>query len=409
MAERRTFIDIVKFPPAWRLWRETAAIIEALTGNGGAARFVGGCVRDALIGLPTEDIDIATDLLPDTVVERLKASSIKALPTGRDHGTITAVIGKRTFEITTLRVDAGTDGRHADVVFTEDWEQDAERRDFTFNALYLDPLGELFDPMDGLPDLETGHVRFIGRADDRIAEDRLRVLRYFRFVARFDDANPEKDALIACRNAAKHLGSLSAERIQKELLLLLATTNPVRSLDLMQKTGVLAAVIGRSFDLSSVTTLLSLPIRSNTLQRFAALMGADAEAAIAVADKLKLPNRFKKRLMAACGNDLTPDLSATERDISLYHLGRQAFIDQTILLWAKLASDMDMSDYLRQAETWRAPQLPVTGHDLLDLGIAEGEDMGRLLKKIEKCWVSSGFKLTKPELLELCLSRSADP
>ena len=391
-------VDILQTPPPWRSWPETIAVIDALKAEGGTARFVGGCVRDALLGLATEDIDIATDLLPGRVIQGLKRAGIKALPTGLDHGTITAVTGKRHFEITTLRVDLVGHGRHADIAFTHDWELDAGRRDFTFNALYLDPKGKLIDPVGGLKDLKVRHVCFIGNADDRIREDRLRVLRYFRFYARFGDNNPDKNALSACERAAGELGNLSAERVQKELLLLLGTKNPGPALELMEETGVLRAVTGPAHNLQRFKALLSLQVETDAVQRFAALMGGAGDEILDLAERLRLSNKQKLRLERMCDLDVTENMSKSERDEVLYHLGTEGFIDQTILLWAKLGPDHDLSDFLAQAATWRKPEFPVTGVDLLGHGFAEGEKLGTVLKAMEKRWVSSGFKISKADL-----------
>ncbi|MEX0583008.1 MAG: hypothetical protein WD185_05010, partial [Sneathiella sp.] len=262
MLVSRRLVDIQQYSPAWRLWPETDAVIAALTCDGGNVRFVGGCVRDALLGIETEDIDMATDLLPDAVVTCLEKAGITAIPTGIDHGTVTAVLKKRHFEITTLRIDIKGHGRHADIAFTQDWESDAERRDFTFNALYLDPKGKLTDPVGGLADLKTGYVRFIGSAEERIREDRLRVLRFFRFFARFGANNPDEDAVQACTRAASDLCDLSVERVQKELTLLLAAENLYPALVLMRKTGVLEAIVG-SVDMAKLKSLLSLDIKSD--------------------------------------------------------------------------------------------------------------------------------------------------
>lgn len=397
-------VDIRQNPPPWRSWPETIAVIEALNAEGGTVRFVGGCVRDALLGLPTVDVDIATDLLPGGVIQGLERAGITALPTGLDHGTITAVTGKRHFEITTLRVDLVGHGRHADIAFTHDWEQDAGRRDFTFNALYLDPRGELIDPVGGLRDLKARHVRFIGNANDRIREDRLRVLRYFRFYARFGDNNPDKNAIKACKRAADELGNLSAERVQKELLLLLGTTNPVPALELMEETGVLTAATGSAHDLQRFKALLSLKVETDALQRFAALMGGAGGEVLNLAEKLRFSNKQNFRLARMCGRDVAENMSKPERDEALYHLGAEGFIDQTILLWAKLGSDHDLSNFLVHAASWKKPKFPVTGADLLAHGFAEGEKLGTALKAMEKRWVSSGFKMSKADLFAEFLS-----
>ncbi|MAZ02692.1 MAG: hypothetical protein CMN56_06100 [Sneathiella sp.] len=398
MPGSRQLVDIHKHPPPWRRWPETEVILEALITGGGSARFVGGCVRDSLLGVETEDIDIATDILPETVVVRLEKSGITAIPTGIDHGTVTAAIGKRHFEITTLRVDTQSHGRHADVAFTGDWEQDAKRRDFTFNALYLDPTGELADPVGGLADLTAGYVRFIDRAEDRIREDRLRVLRYFRFYARFGANNPDEDALKACANSANDLGNLSAERVQKELLLLLATEDPYPALVLMSKAGVLDALVG-PVDLPKLKLLLSLNVESDALQRFTVLLNGNRKSLQALADKLRFSNKQKERISVMCGGQVAADMSPEAREVALYELGSQGFIDQTLMLWVNLGPQYALTAYLEDAQHWTAPVFPVSGGDLLAQGMEEGMALGRLLKQMEARWIDSGFKMSKSALI----------
>ncbi|MCC3306473.1 CCA tRNA nucleotidyltransferase [Sneathiella sp. HT1-7] len=392
--------DIFTHPPLWRSWPETQAIIDALKNEGGVARFVGGCVRDALLGLETEDIDIATDLLPGAVIQGLERAGITALPTGLDHGTITAVLNKRHFEITTLRVDVVAHGRHADIAFTQDWERDAERRDFTFNALYLDPEGELVDPVGGLADLASAHVRFIGNAADRIREDYLRVLRYFRFYARFGDENPDEHALRACANAASQLDQLSAERVQKELLLLLGTNNPVPAITLMEETGVLTAVLNGPADVSRLNGMLSLSRPSDAILRFSALLQGKKERVLKVAEKLRFSNKQKERLSMMCGNEVEIDMPPSACRELLYKIGKTGFVDQTLLLWSTLGTDAKLEAYLKEADQWSAPQFPVTGRDLLNLGVEEGAMLGKLLKKMEESWIASGFTRTKADLIQ---------
>ncbi|WP_288901217.1 CCA tRNA nucleotidyltransferase [uncultured Sneathiella sp.] len=399
MPSKANLVDIYSHPPPWRKWPETQAVLDALINEGGAVRFVGGCVRDALLGLATDDIDIATDLLPGAVVQGLERAGIKALPTGLDHGTITAVLNKRHFEVTTLRVDVVSHGRHAEIAFTQDWERDAKRRDFTFNALYLDPAGELVDPVGGLADLAVCHVRFIGNAEDRIREDRLRVLRYFRFYARFGDNNPDEHAVRACTKAARQLGQLSVERVQKELFLLLDSENPGPALELMDDTGVLAAIIDGPADKGRLKSLLSLDVPSDGLLRFAALLGGDKERALHLATKLRFSNKQKDRLAVMCAGDVVADMPASTRKEVLYKIGKAGFLEQTLLLWASLGPNHKLDAYLEEASCWTAPEFPVTGQDLLSRGIGEGEKLGRMLKEMESRWIASGFRRTKAELL----------
>lgn len=393
-------VDLSTEPPPWRHWPETEAVLAALEAEGGHARFVGGCVRDALLGVASGDIDIATDLLPGAVIQGLERAGIKAVPTGLDHGTVTAVCGDRAFEITSLRRDLVTFGRHAEVAFTHDWELDAARRDFTFNALYLDPKGELIDPVGGLADLALGCVRFIGSADDRIREDRLRVLRYFRFHARFGRGEADAHALDACRKSAGELGALSAERVQKEMLLLLATPDPVPALHLMAETGVLAAVTEETCDIERASRLIARYPESDALLRFAALLGGDREAVLRVAARLRFSNHQKERLALMCGGELREGMSEKARRALLYQIGAQGFIDQTLLLASVDGAAFDAASYLDAAACWVRPEFPVSGHDLLARGMAPGAELGALLHGLEARWIASDFRLTRAELLE---------
>jgi len=400
MSGPRALVDIVSTPPPWRTWPETEAVLTALDKVGGTARFVGGCVRDALLGLSTTDIDICTDLKPEDVVAALESVQIRAIPTGIDHGTITAVLGEHSFEITTLRVDVISHGRHADVAFTGDWKQDAARRDFTVNAIYLDRNGEIFDPAGGLNDLQAGKIRFIGKAEDRIREDRLRVLRYFRFFARLGEDKPDPEALEACRAAAGQLDKLSIERIRKELLLLLATNQPFTSVQLMAETGVLTAILEQEPDLGLLRSLLSLPVGSDEIQRLAALLGGAQSPIEATAERLKFSNRQKKRLAALSGQDVSENLPPQDRATALYQLGAEAFADQALLLWARDPKNSEFTAYLEDARNWSAPIFPVAGADLLDRGMESGPELGRQLKELESEWINSGFTASKADLLK---------
>ena len=264
-------------PQPWMTEAATASVLGAL---GGTARFVGGCVRDALLGRAIVDIDIATPLLPEEVMRRLEAAGIKAVPTGLDHGTVTAVAPPRRFEVTTLRRDVETDGRHARVAFTDDWAADASRRDFTMNALFLDAEGRVFDPMGGLPDLHAGRVRFVGDPATRIREDVLRILRFYRFQAHYGRGEADPPARADCRALAPLLPSLSGERVAAELLKLLAAPDPMPTLRLMAADGVLAMLLPEARRLARLAALIPLEGIGDPLRRLAALLD-DGAAAIA--------------------------------------------------------------------------------------------------------------------------------
>src|SRR5207248_5127330 len=266
-------------PQPWIEEPATRAVLAALKEADIAARFVGGCVRDAILGRPIADIDLATPARPEEVIAALEKAGIKAVPTGIAHGTVTAVVPPRHFEITTLRRDVETYGRHAKVAFDADWAEDAARRDFTINAIDLDPDGTLHDPAGGLADLAAHRVRFVGEAAKRIAEDVLRVLRYYRFEARFGTGTGDAEARAACRAAVPLLPRLSAERVARELLRLLGVPNPVPALRMMAQDGVLAAILRKATRLDRLEHLISLEAQADPLRRLAALVETDADGA----------------------------------------------------------------------------------------------------------------------------------
>ncbi len=288
---------------SWLRSESLTQLVEALITDGVPPRLVGGAVRDALLGLPVSDVDLATPLTPNDVIARLEAHNIRAVPTGIAHGTVTAVIKGQNFEVTTLRRDVSTDGRRATVAFSTEWQQDAARRDFTINALYADPLtGEIFDYHQGLDDLATRTVRFIGDPMQRIAEDHLRILRFFRFYARFGSDSPDDAAIAACRAAVHSLKSLSRERITDELLKLLSLSTPLASITLMIENGVFGAFLPELTD-SAATDLRRLIDREqqafespSALRRLAALIPIQAEQADKIAARLKLSTRQRKYL-----------------------------------------------------------------------------------------------------------------
>ena len=364
----------------WRHRPGLAALCRALGANEGLARFVGGAVRDTLLGLPVADVDIATTHAPAQVVRLLEASGVKAIPTGLAHGTITAVTHGWPVEVTTLRHDLSTDGRHAIVAFTDNWREDAARRDFTMNALYADPVtGEIFDWFGGLDDLKAGRVRFIGDPLQRIAEDHLRILRFFRFHARFGDTI-DADGLGACRARANDLMALSRERIASEMLKLLVAKNAVAVLRLMVEQGILLAVLPE-IDATGVERLAALTERENAtdiapdpIRRLAALVPvASAEA---VGARLKLSNTDRKRLQSASG-----PLGAEGTHALGYRLGITLATDR-LLLSGEDPAPLD---------GWIPPMLPIGGGALVERGLRKGPDVARTLQAIETQWIAEGF------------------
>ncbi|WP_335682436.1 CCA tRNA nucleotidyltransferase [Sneathiella sp.] len=383
-------------------------MLDAISEAQGTARFVGGCVRDALLDITSDDIDICTDLIPADTIEALEKKSIRVISTGLAHGTVTAVINKRQFEITTLRIDVQSHGRHADVRFTKDWHSDASRRDFTINAIYLDSLGVLYDPMGGVSDIAGGRVHFIGNPEDRIAEDRLRILRFFRFFARFGDQNPDKEAIDACRKNAQYLECLSGERIQKELLQLLAVVDPLPAVSLMAENRILTAVLEDVPNIELLASLLSLPFDTDNIQRLACMLGGETKLVRRVAKKLKLSRKLEARLVGMCDIDIRKHSSEQQRKSDLYRLGKQRFIDQTLLLCAMQEGIRDLAASSDLANNWQLPKFPVAGSELFAYGVTPGREMGLLLKKMEQRWIQSGFSLTKELLIDQVLPPSLD-
>jgi poly(A) polymerase len=372
----------------WMAREGTQRILDALAGE---TRVVGGAVRDGLLGLTVSDVDLATRLRPEEVISRLESAGLKAVPTGIAHGTVTAVADDSVIEVTTLRRDVTTDGRHATVAFSDDWREDAARRDFTINALYADPAtGELFDYFGGLDDLETRCVRFIGDPLRRIAEDHLRILRYFRFHARFG-GEPHAESLEACAVRANDLMTLSRERIRDELLKLLCVADPVPTLRLMLDRAILVPIFpeieaSRLADLErmvAIEKLLSEPCAP--LRRLAALLPADAALLDDIAARLRLSNSDRRRLAASAER-----LAAIPASIGplAYRAGPPSAADRLLLAAEDPAS---VERQLAALHQWQEPRLPISGRDLIALGVPAGPDVSRLLLKVEDDWVEAGF------------------
>ena len=369
----------------WGKRRGMARVLKALGAEEGLTRYVGGAVRDDLLGLPVSDIDLATRIKPDEVMERLQKARIKAVPTGIDHGTITAVSDGRAVEITTLRRDVSTDGRRATIAFTDDWQEDAARRDFTINALSADPVsGELFDYFGGLADLEQRHIRFIGDPLQRIAEDHLRILRFFRFHARFDAGEPDAAALEACTARANDLMALSRERIADELLKLLGVANPAPTVGVMLQRNILKPVLPEIEPerLGNLEALLSAErhagIAGDPLRRLAALLPRDPVLAEDIAVRLRLSNKARKRLACAAASD-----PASGPHALAYRLGTDCAVDR-LLLAGQTADAAAVSQ-------WETPRLPISGGALIKRGLAQGPAVAQTLRRIEDRWVDEGF------------------
>ncbi len=392
-------VDLEKHPPIWLSCPETLTLFAAVEEAGGQCRFVGGCVRDALLGIISDDLDLCTDLLPEKVLEILEKEGFRVIPTGIRHGTITAILGKRVFEVTTLRVDVRTDGRHADVAFTTDWKADAARRDFTFNALFLDKNGQLSDYFSGLSDLKEGIVRFIGDAGERICEDYLRILRYFRFLARFGNAAPEEGALQAIRCHRDGLKSLSSERVLKELSLLLKAKDPMLAIRVMQQQGLFASLFGRDLNPQILENSQLLDFQYNEINRFSFLISGDASFADLISRQLRMSSKMKARLLAACEETLSAGLTEKEIKERLYFWGRETFEDRVKLAWARSPVETGYAGYLKISESWDIPVFPLQGRDLIGMGIPPGPDIRNILERLERRWVESDFLLDRDALL----------
>ncbi len=377
-------------PPSWLVASGGATLVAALDVAGGRTKLVGGAVRDGLLGADASDIDFATQFTPAEVVTRLTAAGIKAVPTGIAHGTVTAVADGLVAEVTTLRRDVATDGRHATVAFTDEWRADAARRDFTINALYADPLtGAVDDFFDGLPDLTARRVRFIGEPLARLAEDHLRILRFFRFHARFGTGEPDAAGLAACIARANDLVALSRERVRDEVLKLLAVVDPVPTVTIMADHGIFAPVLPEAGDVPALARLIAAEaaqgVAPDGLRRLAALLPADAELLDDVAVRLRLSNTQRKRLV------LMAERRASLAEMA-YRTGLPSAIDRGLL-----RGDNDVAAF---AAMWRKPVLPLSGRDLIARGVPVGPEVSRRLGAVERAWIAAGF----PADLELILA-----
>ena len=367
----------------WRAKRGITRMLDALGADQGLTRYVGGAVRDELLDIPVNDIDFATRLRPEEVVARLEQAKIKAVPTGIAHGTITAVADGQPAEITTLRADVSTDGRRATVEFSDDWAADAARRDFTINALYADPqTGEIFDYFGGLDDLQARRVRFIGDPLQRIAEDHLRILRFFRFHARYGRGNPDSAAVDACASRANDLMALSRERIADETIKTLALPDPVATVALMIERGIFAPVLPEITDASRLAGLVAdeatASIPADAIRRLASLLPPDPAIADKVAARLKLSKKARKRLAAAAD----PDCAINRHALAYWH-GTETAIDRLLLA--------GRSNDAAALVGWPVPRLPITGGKLIRLGMPEGPAVAATLKAIDRRWVAAGF------------------
>jgi poly(A) polymerase len=382
-------------PQPWMTDLVTLSVLEALSAGGAQARFVGGSVRDALLGRQIGDIDIATPATPERVIELLEKRGIKVVPTGLAHGTVTAIAGTppRHFEITTLRRDVETYGRRARVAFGADWAADAARRDFTINAIFLDPDGTVHDPVGGFADLRARRVRFVGDPATRIAEDVLRILRYYRFEARFGTGLGDPQARAACRALAHLLPNLSAERVAQELVKLVETSDPISALRMMLEDGVLSVILPEARRLDRLRHMIAIEPEPDPLRRLAALIEVDGPGAVALAERLHFSNAWRDRLHGLAppwAIDPPADMAAQRR--ALYRLGAERYRDVALLLAAEGAMSRDrFGELLALARDWTPPAFPLAGRDVTALGIAAGPEVGRLLGAVHDWWEAGDF------------------
>ncbi len=376
----------------WLTASATRAVMAALAAAGGpdCARFVGGCVRNALIGAAIDDIDIATTLTPDAVVAALKAAGLRSVSTGIEHGTVTAISERQPFEITTLRRDVSTDGRRATVAFTTDWAEDAGRRDFRLNALYADADGVILDPTgQGYDDAMAGRIVFVGEPEGRISEDYLRILRFYRFYAWYGRGAPDAAAVAACAALAEGVEQLSAERVSKELLKLLAAPDPRPAVRLMAEASVLERVLRRLGDLALFEAMTA--ISGDPVMRLSALLPDNPLRVGEVARGLRLSNAQRDRLVEAVSGQATTTLTEPQARALIYRDGRQAFEDRVTRAWAVGGEADGAQRLLALAQDWARPALPVGGRDLARLGLKPGPETGRVLKAFEEAWIADDF------------------
>ena len=402
---------------AWFRDKALQRVLSLLNADGGEGRVVGGAVRNSLLGLPVADIDIATTLLPETVVERAGVAGIKAVPTGIAHGTITLVVDGKPFEITTLRRDVETDGRRALVAFSEDWQADAERRDLTINALYASADGEVVDLVGGLADLERRNIRFIGDAATRIAEDHLRILRFFRFFAHYGSGRPDADGLRACAAARSKIASLSAERVWSEMKKLLSASDPGRALLWMRQVGILTEVLPETekWGIDAVPALMSteqaLSWPADPLLRLAAIVPPDAARLAKLAGRLRLSKAEAAYLQAwANAPAINDDISEAAFDRLLYRHDASGVAARLKLALAvargkaegdfeEMARAARLGRLLERTAKWKKPDFPLSGADALAAGVSAGPRVGELLSTLEREWTEGNFGADRASLL----------
>lgn len=393
---------------AWMITPETMRVMEVLKSDGGDARFVGGCVRDALVNRPVLDIDIATPLKPDEVIARLNAAKIKHAPTGLKHGTVTAIVDGHPFEITTLRVDVNPFGRHAEVAFTDDWEKDAARRDFTINAMSATMDGDVYDPFNGVEHLRQGRIIFVGDAEQRIREDILRILRFFRFYAHFGQGRPDMRALLACSRLAGGIVKLSAERIRQETFKLLESDRSAEVWKIMMHAGVTTYFLPEATAVTVLSRLIALEEdlhhqgKAFVIRRLAALLDVTQNSLRAVIKALKLSNEQALQLSSLAAPEWKVSLRMSVQEVQrlVYRLDNDMARSLLLLAAAREDTVENLDELYRAATSFRAPRFPLIGDDVMKLGWKEGPDVGRILFELSEWWMEKEFQPGRTECLQ---------
>ena len=397
------YLNIEKLVSDKKIFR----LFRAVESHGGVLRFVGGAVRNALRGMGGSDLDLATDLSPDELVEACQESGLKTVPIGIKFGTVGVVINGKVLEVTSLRKDVKSDGRHSEVEFTTDWEIDASRRDLTINAVYADEKGNVFDYYNGISDLENGIVRFIGSPTVRIKEDYLRILRFFRFYSMFGKGEIDQKALSACVENKEGLRQLSAERIRDELSKILLTTQAVKVIKIMADNGILDTILPVPKNYDKLAFLIEMcnqeHLESNWLRRLYIVFEPDEALAENLANRLKLSKKDKMLFIAWAQHQPQTAEFLDEKSLLklIYRYGKEFCYHKLILnLAAEKKYINNLNEILEFINAAEIPLFPIRGRDLLEKGVAPNEKIGATLKLLENEWIESGFKMSREELLQ---------
>ena len=406
-------------PKPWMVDLAVKKVLKALTAGGKEARFIGGCVRDELLNLPVTDVDIATPERPNKVLQLMKSANIDVFETGIKHGTVTAAVEGKTYQITSLRKDIKSDGRHAVVSFTDDWRKDALRRDFTINSLSATPEGIIYDYLDGLQDLSNHRIKFVGSAEKRIREDYLRILRYFRFMATTGFKNDDEAVHQTCLDNSHLLSNLSGERIRDELFKILVSENHNDTLGMMIRDGVTKQFLPEARDSNLIRNLIKVEryvtqkehLIVNPIRRLASLIYNDVVDISALAKRLRISNKQFKHLKALLLPKwrATWNISDNDLRVGLYKLSPDHVIDLSLLQWSKMLKDSPSLPpkktdawltIINKANQWESSSLPVNGKDVLRLGIEEGPRVSGFLQQVEDWWIKGGCKANRAKCLD---------